>query len=54
MAKPMTVIAASILALLTGCSEPGLYAGVGIGPNGVTVRPVATARVGGAHVSISP
>jgi hypothetical protein len=40
--------------LLASCSSPGLYAGIGIGPNGVSVVPVATARVGGARVSIRP
>jgi hypothetical protein len=39
---------------LAGCSDPGLYAGVGIGPGGVTVSPVATARIAGARVSVSP
>jgi hypothetical protein len=40
--------------VLAGCTDPGLYAGIGIGPNGVSVHPVATARVGGARVSVSP
>ncbi|MFT7057772.1 MAG: hypothetical protein ACJASV_000272 [Pseudorhodobacter sp.] len=39
---------------LAACTNPGLYAGIGIGPNGVSVRPVATANVGGATVSVSP
>lgn len=42
------------LLLLASCSNPGLYAGIGITPHGVTVTPVATARVGGARVSVSP
>jgi hypothetical protein len=47
-------IALVLTLLLSACSSPGLYAGVGIGPGGVTIKPVATARVGGARVSVSP
>lgn len=39
---------------LAGCSAPRLNANIGIGPGGVTVTPVATARVGGANISVSP
>jgi uncharacterized lipoprotein YajG len=42
------------LILLAGCSAPGLHTNIGIGPNGVTVTPVATARVAGATVSVRP
>lgn len=49
--KPLLILT---LLALTACSDPGLYAGIGIGPNGVRVAPVATARVGGARVSVSP
>lgn len=42
------------LVVLAGCSNPGLHTSIGIGPNGVTVIPVATARVAGATVSVRP
>ncbi|WP_168199213.1 hypothetical protein [Pseudorhodobacter turbinis] len=50
---PLILLAPFLLGL-TACTDPGIYAGVGIGPNGVSVTPVATARVGGARVSIRP
>lgn len=50
----MRGLAALALLALVACSNPGLYAGVGIGPNGVTVTPVASARVGGATVIVRP
>lgn len=50
----MRAVLAIGLLVLANCSDPGLYAGVGITPRGVTITPVATARVGGARVSVSP
>jgi hypothetical protein len=50
------VIVAALIAvgLLVGCSAPGLHTNIGIGPNGITVTPVATARIAGASVSVRP
>lgn len=45
---------AVVMCALSGCSAPGLHANIGIGPNGVKVIPVVTAKVGGASVSIRP
>ena len=50
--KPL--LALIVLFGLAGCSSPRLYTGIGIGPGGITVTPVASARVGGATVSVSP
>jgi hypothetical protein len=52
--KPMFALMLTSVLGLTGCSSPGLYTNIGIGPGGVTVTPVATARVGGARISVSP
>ncbi|WP_158623221.1 hypothetical protein [Pseudorhodobacter sp. E13] len=43
-----------ILMLLAGCADPSLHTGISITPNGVRVTPVASAKLGGATVSISP
>jgi hypothetical protein len=38
---------------LSACADARLGAGIGIGPDGVKVRPVLATRVGGATVAIS-
>lgn len=50
----MKLIFAVALVGVAGCSVPRLNANIGIHPGGVTVTPVATARVAGANVSVSP
>ena len=41
--------------LLTACTDPHLGAGIGIGPNGATIRPVISGTVpGGGRISYSP
>jgi hypothetical protein len=49
--RPIAVLAALVLA---GCSSPGLSTNIGIGPNGISVTPVATAKIAGARVSVRP
>lgn len=43
-----------LMLVLAGCSDPSLHTGISITPNGVRVTPVASAKLGGATVSISP
>ena len=41
--------------LLTACTEPRLGAGIGVGPNGATIRPVISGAIpGGGRISYSP
>lgn len=41
--------------LLTACTDPYLGAGIGIGPNGATIRPVISGGIpGGGRISYSP
>jgi hypothetical protein len=40
--------------LLAGCSAPGLHTAIRIGPDGASITPVATAKIGGATVSVRP
>jgi hypothetical protein len=52
--KPLIGVLLVAIVGLAGCSAPRLNANIGIGPGGVTVIPVATARVGGANIYVSP
>ena len=41
--------------LLAACSDTRLGAGIGIGPNGATIRPVISGAIpGGGRISYSP
>ncbi|WP_323007336.1 hypothetical protein [Pseudorhodobacter sp.] len=48
----MRLAALIAVLVLAGCGNPSLHTNIGIGPGGVTVSPVATARLGGATVSL--
>jgi hypothetical protein len=43
-----------LTAVLSGCSDPRLNAGLSLGSDGLTVRPGLSAHVGGLTVGVSP
>lgn len=43
-----------LILLLTACTDPRLGAGIGIGPNGASIRPVISGAIGGGRISYSP
>lgn len=49
--RPALLIAALAMA---GCTDPHLYAGIGLDSSGVTVSPALSGTVGGATVTVSP
>ena len=42
------------VATLAACSDPRLNAGLSLGGDGLTVRPSASAGLGGLRVAVSP
>lgn len=42
------------LMVAAGCSDPALHAGVGYSAAGLSVRPAASADLGGFRVSVTP
>lgn len=55
--KPKTVAmrrTLMLLLLLSACTDPRLNAAVSLGPDGVSLRPSLSGRVGGVGVAISP
>lgn len=50
----MRLIAALVLlTALTACTDPYFGATLGFGPNGVSLSPSLSGRIGGARISVS-
>jgi hypothetical protein len=50
----MRLLVAMTLCVAAGCTDPALNARLRLGPNGLTLRPSVSARVGGLGVAVSP